>query len=121
MTVDEQLFLKAIATLGALENGSDTFEFLDAARAYAADVGGERSEEERDAVGYYVEAVYLVDHDSASLAGLAERRESLGDEGYAFARDAAWAFLAAWTQRYGGYNADLATRPAVINPGRRYR
>jgi hypothetical protein len=121
MTVDEQLFLQAIATLGALENGTDTFEFLDAARAYAAEVGGERSEEEREAVGYYIEGVYLVDHDAASLAGIAKLRETLPGDGYAFARDAAWAFLAAWTQRYGGYNADLATRPAVINPGRRYR
>jgi hypothetical protein len=123
------LFLQAIKTLADLENGDEKFELLNAVHGYSAepylaarfadDVGRDIGNEERHAIDYYVAAVVLVDHHRGSLGGLAEVLDDFAGQALDFIRSAAWAFLTAWTQRYGGYNSDLVVRGAFIDPSRR--
>lgn len=109
LVVDESLFLTAIVFLN---DRTETFELLRVvgdfthqpylAARFKADVGREIGQEERRAIEDYVAAVYVVhDHN----LGIEDIREILSDfQGPAldFVRLAAWAFLTAWTQRYGG-------------------
>jgi hypothetical protein len=80
-------------------------------------VGRDIAADDREAIDYYVGAVYLLHHHRANLARLPEALESLELTAQQFVRTASWTFLQAWSLRYGGLYGRLASRGStVIDP-----
>lgn len=114
LVVDEELFL---AAMKVLNEQAEKHELLNVVRDFASDeyvaarfssaVGEEIGHEERHAIEYYVSAVYLVSHHRANIEDLGEIIEEFEGPPLDFIRLAAWAFLTAWNQRYGGTHERL--------------
>jgi hypothetical protein len=114
LVLDEGLFLQAIKTLHELGD-RERFSLVDAVREFSREryvglrfaevIEREIEADDMDAIGTYVAAVYLVSHHSASLGSIGYMEEELAAPTLAFIRTAAWAFMSAWTLRYGGLYA----------------
>lgn len=129
LVLDEGLFLGATRTLAELEDRGDKFELVNAVRdfsrservteRFSTDVGREISREAQDAIDYYVAAVHLVYSHHANLDQLPEVIEEHDDAARDFIRSAAWAYLSAWSLRYGGALSWLIGERFLVDPSRR--
>jgi hypothetical protein len=68
------------------------------------------------AIDYYIGAVYLVYHHRRSIEELGELLNGYSESAVEFIRSAAWAFLTAWSLRYGGLYADRISRNTLVDP-----
>jgi hypothetical protein len=117
LVLDEELFFQALETLLELEGGDDKYELLNVVSTFTAEpylaarfeseVGREFGNKERRAIDQYVAAIYLISHHNAELSNIREIRGEFGGPALDFIQQAAWAFLTAWTQRYGGVRTRL--------------
>lgn len=113
LVIDEGLYLQAVKTLSEIEDRGKKFELLNVISEYTDDgylaahfenlTGDSLEVAVKHAVSVYVTAIYLVDHDHASLGDIGEIRNEYAGETLDFIRAAAWAFINAWTHRYGGF------------------
>lgn len=130
LVVDEELFLSAIHTLSELEDQGERFELHDAAdrferssyvaSRFAADTGREIKPDDTTAIYRYIVAVWFVEHDHADLGDIGDIRDQYDGPPLDFIRSAAWAFLTAWTMRYGGLAAykRVPATGTVVDPKR---
>ena len=128
LAIDEQLLFVALTTLAAIEEREEPFEMLNVVREFAGSddvssrfnqgVGRPIAAADRNAIDYYVGAVYLLNHHHASLRQLPEVLEPLEPGAQQFVRTAGWTFLQAWSLRYGGLYASLVSsrRSTVVDP-----
>lgn len=124
LVVDEELLFVALATLADIEGREQPFELLNVIHEFASDdavasrfsrtVGRAIAGKDRDAITYYVGATYLLHHHRANLDQLPEALESLEFAAQQFVRTASWTFLQAWSLRYGGLYARLASRGSTL-------
>lgn len=123
LVLDEQLFLQAIKIVHEFD---ERFELLHAVREFSrsdyvaarfrVDVGRDIDPEDIDAIDYYVGAVYLVHHHRANLGGIGRLEDTFAASTLALIRAAAWAFLSAWSLRYGGLYARHVVSGTLIDP-----
>jgi hypothetical protein len=128
LIADEGFFLQATKSLFALEAREEKFELVNAVTEFSAEpyvaarfealAEREIGTEERDAIDYYVAAVYLVSHHRGDIEDLAELFGEFVEPVADFIRTAAWAFLSAWNLRYGGLYSHLLSRHTLIDPTR---
>ncbi len=128
LVVDERLFLQAMTTLAELEDRAERFELLNVIDAFTSaryvgshfhdEVGREMDADDAQAIEYYVSAVYLVRHHRASIDRIDEVLMELEPAARQVVRAAAWAFLQAWTMRYGGFDAQrvVSNTGTLIDP-----
>jgi hypothetical protein len=124
LAVDEQLLFVALTTLADIEGREQPFELLNVIREFSAHdavtsrfsraVGRAIATDDRDAIDYYVGAVYLLHHHRANLDQLPEALKSLEPEAQQFVRTASWTFLQAWSLRYGGLHGRLVSRGSTL-------
>lgn len=127
LTIDTELYLIAVRALFELENGERKFAYSDGVASFSTAEALEREYRERfdDELPEVVSgsirgsamAVYLVDHHSVTLDEFGEPADLLDQALIDFVVAAAWAFLTAWTQRYGGVCADLIGGEILVDPG----
>ncbi len=126
LVVDEELFLTAIKFLN---NQTEKHELLNVVGDFAqepylssrfcVDVDREMGDEERRAIEDYVRGVYLVSHHNFSIEDIGDVVEEFEGPALDFIRQAAWAFLTAWAQRYGGTHTRLrVNQSTLIDPDR---
>lgn len=126
LAVDEQLFLQATKTLADLEGGEEKYEISSALHAFLhepyiaarcrTDIGREIDAEEKRAVENYVAGVYLPNHHHLYFERIQEHAEWFVGPVADFVRSVAWAYLTAWTQRYGGMHERLRIGGILIDP-----
>jgi hypothetical protein len=132
LIVDEELYLQAVKTLHALENGERKFELLNAAHQYALEPylaarfasdmqdepgsGWRLARPERMAIENYVAGVYLPGHHNLYFEGIGDDMDRFDGPTADFIRSAAWSFLCAWTQRYGALRPELHVGGTLIRP-----
>lgn len=127
LVVDEGLLFRALLLLAEIEGRGERFELGNITHEYARDsvvskrfadtVGREITHDDREAIDYYIAAVYLLHHHSANLDQLPDALQPLDPDARAFVRMAAWTFLQAWTLRYGGlYGRMVRSGSALIDP-----
>jgi hypothetical protein len=124
LVVDEGLLFLALRVLTEIEGRGKPFELLNITRDYSGDsdvgerfadaVGREIARDDREAIEYYIGAVYLLHHHTANLDQLPEALEPLEPPARDFVRMAAWTFLQAWTLRYGGLYGRLVNRGSTL-------
>lgn len=112
LVVDEELFLAAI---DFLHGQSERHELLNVIGGFARTelvaarfkeaVGREIETDEQQAIEHYVSGVYLVAHHRANLEYVRQIIEETERPALDVIRLVAWAFLTAWSQRYGGTHA----------------
>ena len=122
----EQLYLQAVKTLSEMEGSGEKFDLSGALQSYvqAPYIGSafavviERDIErrERDAIVNYVGGVYTPHHHNLYFEGIGDDKLEMAEPTWGFVRLAAWAFLCAWTQRYGGLNERQRVSDTLIDP-----
>ena len=123
LVLDEDLFLHAMRTLAAQDGPHELLTVVEEyaatpylASRFAVEAQGELGESEREAICLYVAAIYLTEQHRASLEDIGSMKDQFADDALAFIRAAAWAYLNAWTMRYGGLWASRVVRGTLVDP-----
>lgn len=124
--LDETLFLAATKFLADRESGEAVFafhrssnEFLDlpaVRERFAADVGRAMSGIETTAIDTYISSVHNPTHYSVFFDSILDKFDALDDDASRCCRRIAWAFMAAWMMRYGGFRSDLVRGGDLVDP-----
>lgn len=124
--LDEGLLLAATKFLADQESGETVFEFHRSSHEFlrqpgvrerfAADAGRELGGAETAAIGTYVDSIYSPNHYSVFFGNLLDEIDALDEAASRCCRRIAWAFLTAWTMRFGGFRSDLVRNGSLVDP-----
>lgn len=124
---DVELYLCATRFLAELQGEEKPFEYLNSSQGFPNEpVVAARFEEafdrefgppEKEAICRLMGIICLVHHHNYDIDHWSEIMDDFTEDEQDFLRTVSWAFINAWTHRYGGFYGDLAVKGgALIDP-----